>query len=222
MFVNWPTFQSPTHRFFSRHLTDLILVKVPNSQAGGLLEWKASSLAASLSGIPLSASHPRTARTILSPSAPEARAISMDGDLEREFTESRREIGLPPPPAISVFANTVMRIRSMPLTLSAVCIQERGPDAHGMAVAEDIAKGLADATAGDTAIREESRAYGQHTEHHCRMGNPHARQSSLRMASWQAMPNRTAELPAKLRILLWTHPLSGGYTIGAPAVPVLA
>lgn len=87
-----------------------------------------------------------------------AMTISIDDDLKRDFSDVCREIGLPPSTAFGIFARAVVRERAIPFSLSAVSSAERAAQAHDMAVADGIARGLADVEVGDVVTREESRA----------------------------------------------------------------
>ena len=87
-----------------------------------------------------------------------AMTISMDEDLERDFTEVCHEIGLPPSTAFGIFARAVVRERAIPFPLSAVSSSDRAAQALELSVADGISRGLADVAAGDVVTRDQARA----------------------------------------------------------------
>ena len=87
-----------------------------------------------------------------------AMTISMDEDLERDFTEVCHEIGLPPSTAFSIFARAVVRERAIPFPLSAVSSSDRAAQALELSVADGISRGLADVASGDVVTRDQARA----------------------------------------------------------------
>ena len=87
-----------------------------------------------------------------------AMTISMGDDLERDFTEVCREMGLSPSTAIGIIARTVVRERAIPFSLSAVGSAECAAQAYELSVADGIRRGMADVAAGDIYTREEVRA----------------------------------------------------------------
>ena len=87
-----------------------------------------------------------------------AMTISIEDDLERDFTEVCREMGLSPSTAIGIIARTVVRERAIPFSLSAVGSAERTAQAFEQYAADGIRRGMADVAAGDVYTREEVRA----------------------------------------------------------------
>lgn len=87
-----------------------------------------------------------------------AMAIDLDNDLEREFTETCREMGLSPSEAFAILARAVVHEHGIPSALSAGSTQERAMHASELSISDGIAQGIADMKSGDVVSREESRA----------------------------------------------------------------
>lgn len=84
-------------------------------------------------------------------------SVDSDEDLEREFTETCREIGLSPSEAFAIFARAVIRKRRIPFMPSAEGMKEHAAHAPELSISGGVARGIAGLQAGDVISREKSR-----------------------------------------------------------------
>lgn len=84
-------------------------------------------------------------------------SVDSDEDLEREFTETCREIGLSSSEAFAILARAVIRKRRIPFMPSAEGIKEHAAHAPELSISGGVARGIADLQAGDVISREKSR-----------------------------------------------------------------
>lgn len=84
-------------------------------------------------------------------------SVDSDEDLEREFMETCREIGLSPSGAFAIFARAVIRKRRIPFMPSAEGMKEHVAHAPELSISGGVARGIADLQAGDVISREKSR-----------------------------------------------------------------
>lgn len=86
-----------------------------------------------------------------------AMTADSDEDLEREFTEVCREIGLSLSETFAIFARAVIRERRIPFMPSAEGMKEHAVHAPELSISGGIARDIADLQAGDVISREKSR-----------------------------------------------------------------
>lgn len=86
-----------------------------------------------------------------------AMTVDIDEGLEREFTETCREIGLSPSGAFAIFARAFIRERKIPFAPSAEGMKEHAVHAPELSISGGIVRGIADLQAGDIISREKSR-----------------------------------------------------------------
>lgn len=84
-------------------------------------------------------------------------SVDSDEDLEREFTETCRKIGLSPSEAFAIFARAVIRKRRIPFMPSTEGMKEHAAHAPELSISGGVARGIADLQAGDVISREKSR-----------------------------------------------------------------
>ena len=85
-----------------------------------------------------------------------AMTVDSNEDLEREFTEVCREIGLSPSEAFAIFARAVIRGRRIPFMPSAEGMKEHAVHEPELSISGGIARDIADLQAGDVISREKS------------------------------------------------------------------
>ena len=86
-----------------------------------------------------------------------AMTVDIDEGLEREFSETCREIGLSPSEAFAIFARAVIRERRISFMPPAEGMKEQAVHAPELSISGGIAQGIADLQAGDVISREKSR-----------------------------------------------------------------
>ncbi len=82
--------------------------------------------------------------------------ISIDDDLKHEFTDVCKAIGLSPSAAITIFAKTVVRERSIPFTLTAESADARAARAYDQAIYDGVMRAHRQFESGDFLTREAS------------------------------------------------------------------